>query len=604
MSFLQELKRRHVIRVVLAYLAGGWLLIQVLETLFPIFELPERLLRLVVILLAVGFVPALILSWAFEWTAHGIKPDAHVSSDSAHRTQNTRRLDRIIIVTLTIAVLFFAIDKFVVGTRPAEQDWATYAERAKAFSASIETDEVSIAVLPFSSLASTADHEHFAHGLTEELLTSLATIPKLRVSSRTSIFAIGDKGLATREIAEILGVQHILEGSVRRAGDRIRITANLIDVSSDTQLWTETFDRSLKINEILDIQTQIATHVVDALTNELLTASSLPPANGPASLEALDHYHDGLHHMRELNPLNENLESIFEKARASFEKAIALDSEWAPPRAMLGSLYHLTRKASDDPEEWLRISNEHVTKALELDASFGPAHASMAYLRTIAGDYAGAAQQYDRAISLGASLARWGKALLLRVLGRHDEALGEYLAAAAIDPLDELGRFQLFETYFCAGRFEDSVDGLNRFIGIAEGNIYARLLLASAHAHLGQTETALEQAEGIIERIGDEAPLATVFALSGKAARARAALNALAPDEPFIAIDAAPAAVLLGDRGWALDILEQAAEQVQMEMGHNERYSWLFRLRCSPVIRQLEEEPRYQRLLTRLGLPI
>jgi TolB-like protein/Tfp pilus assembly protein PilF len=603
MSFLHELKRRHVIRVALAYLAGAWLLIQVLETLFPVFGVSDRLLRLIVVVLAVGFVPALILSWAFEWTPQGIRPDAEIGSDSPERRRSTRALDRVIIVILTIAVLFFATDKFVLDKLNGEQDWTMQAARAKAFSASFDADDMSVAVLPFTSLSDSSEHEHFAHGLTEELLASLATVPKLRVSSRTSVFAISDKGLATREIAEILGVGHILEGSVRRAGDRIRVTTNLIDVDSDTQLWSETFDRQLTVGEILDVQSQIASRVVEALSSELLAETSLPKARGPASLAALDYYHDGLFSMSEFNPLDRNFDENFEKARESFEKAIAIDPEWAPPRAMLGRIYHKARNLADDENEWLHIAEKHIAKALELDPNSGPAHGSMAYLRTVAGDYSGAMQQYDLAISLGENLARWGKALLLRVLGRHDEAIDEYLAAAAVDPLDELGRFQLFETHFCAARFEDSINGLNRFIGVDENNIYARLLLANAHAQAGQTEIALEQAESIIDRIGFEAPLASVFALAGQTERARTALDTLDPNQPFIALDAVPAAVLLGETELALDILERAAEQMQANMDRDEMYSWLLRLQCPPEIRQLQSEPRYQRLLVRLGLP-
>lgn len=603
MSFLHELKRRHVIRVAFAYLAGAWLLIQVLETLFPVFDVSDSVLRLIVIVLAVGFIPTLILSWVFEWTPQGIRPDAEVSSDSPQRTHNTRTLDRVIIVILTIAVLFFATDKFVLDKLTGEQDWAMQAARAKAFSASIDAGDISVAVMPFVSLSESSEHKHFAHGLTEELVTSLATVPRLRVSSRTSVFSISSKGLATREIAEILGVGHILEGSVRRAGARIRVTTNLIDVSSDTQLWSETFDRELTVGEVLDIQSQIASQVVQALSSELLAKTSLPKARGPSSLEALDHYHDGLFSMGDLSPLGRNFEKNFEEARESFEKAIAIDPEWAPPRAMLGQIYHKARSLADDENEWLHIAEKHITKALELDPNSARAHGSMAYLRTVAGDYSGAMQQYDLAISLGENLAHWGKALLLRVLGRHDEAIDEYLAAAAVDPLDELGRFQLYETHFCAARFEDSINGLNRFVGVEENNIYARLLLANAHAQVGQTEIALEQAESIIDRIGFEAPLATVFALAGQTDRARAALDSLDLTEPFIALDAVPAAILLGETQQALNILERAADQMQAKMDRDEMYSWLLRLQCPPEIRQLHNERRYLRLLDRLGIP-
>ncbi|MDX1508493.1 MAG: hypothetical protein R3358_09460, partial [Woeseiaceae bacterium] len=195
-----------------------------------------------------------------------------------------------------------------------------------------------------------------------------------------------------------------------------------------------------------------------------------------------------------------------------------------------------------------------------------------------------------------------GKAIVFRILGRHDEAIDAFLTAAAVDPLDEVGRFQLFETYYCAGRYEESIDGINRFIEVGPGFIYARILLAAAYAQVGDRESALALAEEIAGRIGDDAPLATVFALIGDDERASTALAAVANDQPFIIVDAAPAAVLLGNPERAISMLESAADFVASEFSRSDRKSWLWRLQCSPDIRRLEGNPRYERLLERFGV--
>jgi len=603
MSLLAELRRRNVIRVGAAYLVAAWLIVQVAATIAPAFEIGAWLVRTVVVVLATGFVPALILSWVFELTPVGLRRDEDVAGESDYRRHNTRTLDRLIIVTLTIAVAYFAIDKFVFDT-DSDPEWRAAAERAKAFTETLSTDRATVAVLPFRSVSPDPEHAHFAVGLAEEILNALAAVKSLRVSSRTSAFAIGERDLPIGEIAEILGVDHVLEGSVRRAGDQVRVAATFVDARTDEQLWSRNFDRQLTVENVFEIQSQIASEVVNAL-NVTLVASANPDnkLRGPTDLRALDHYHDGLHFLNRLSPIEGEFDRDFERARESFEAAIAIDPGWAPPLAKLGALYQRGREAADDPDEALAIAERYASRALELDPRFGPAHESMAYLRTTEGDYAVALQQYDLAISLGSGQAHWGKAITLRVLGRHEESIAEFLAATAVDPLDEIGRFQLFETYYCAGRFRDAIDGLTRFAAFNVDAIYPRILLATVQAHLGERATALSLADAISRQINNETPLATVFALAGESERASRALASADANQPFITLDIAPAAVLLGDPDRALTMLEEAADRVLSGMGRSDRYGWLWRFRCSPVTRQLEGNPRYEQLLDRLGFP-
>ncbi|MDH3816652.1 MAG: adenylyl cyclase, partial [Acidobacteriota bacterium] len=233
MSFFGELKRRNVVRVGAAYVAVSWLVIQVVETLFPVFGLSDAAIRIVVILLAIGFVPAVISAWAFELTPEGFRREAEVDHDSAVIRRMTRRLDRLFLVALALALGFFVFDKFVLDPARDAEELATARQEARQEGRSdaiVESfGDKSIAVLPFVNMSSDPEQEYFADGISEELLNLLARIPTLRVISRSSAFSFKGKDVNIPEVAEQLNVAHVLEGSVRKSGNKIRITAQLIE---------------------------------------------------------------------------------------------------------------------------------------------------------------------------------------------------------------------------------------------------------------------------------------------------------------------------------------------------------------------------------------
>lgn len=266
MRFLDEIRRRNVHRIALAYLAVAWLLIQVAATVLPAYGVSEATLTILITVVAIGFVPAVVLSWVFDWTPEGLRRDTSVS-DTATASAN-KHLDRAIIVTLVLAVGYFAIDKFVIDpTRDAENMQTARDEgRADAFVESF--GDLSKAVLPFVNMSADPEQEYFSDGIAEELLNLLAKIPELRVISRSTAFTFKGKDIVISEVAKKLNVAHILEGSVRRSGNKVRITAQLIDARTDTHLWSDTCDRELE--DIFAIQDEISAKIVADLKLKLL----------------------------------------------------------------------------------------------------------------------------------------------------------------------------------------------------------------------------------------------------------------------------------------------------------------------------------------------
>jgi len=262
-SLYSELRRRNVLRVGIIYLAGAWLLIQILETLFPIFGLAETSIRIVVILLAIGFIPALVLAWVFERTPDGLRKDSEIDREADVDVRGSKTFDRVVIIVLALGMAYFAYDKFVLDPARDAEIIETETERARSEALFESYGDKSIVVLPFVNMSDDPAQEFFSDGISEELLNLLSKIQELRVISRTSAFYFKGKDVDIPTIAERLKVDHVLEGSVRKAGNRVRITAQPVDARTDTQLWSESYDR--EFDDVFAIQDEISAHVVDQL---------------------------------------------------------------------------------------------------------------------------------------------------------------------------------------------------------------------------------------------------------------------------------------------------------------------------------------------------
>ncbi|MFU8895851.1 MAG: hypothetical protein ACNA8J_05640 [Gammaproteobacteria bacterium] len=346
-SFFTELKRRNVIRVAIFYGAGAWLMLQIADVVLEVAGAPEGSLRLVAIILALGFPFALILAWVFEVTPDGIKRESELDRSTLDDARANRKLDMATIGLLVVAIMVLA--------------WSEFSGRDRAVSPVDGPRDLSIAVLPFVNMSVDPDNEYFSEGLSEELLNVLARIEDFRVAGRTSSFAFKGQQQDLRAIGQRLGVANILEGSVRKQGNQIRVTAQLIDASSGYHLWSETYDRQL--DDVFAIQDEITTEVVKALKMTLLAADqAVIEQTVKGDVQAYNHYLRGQFHARL------RTRAGLERALEEFQQAIVIDPGYAPPYAGIAMIYALldnyNYRSLDETRE---LAHRALDRALALD---------------------------------------------------------------------------------------------------------------------------------------------------------------------------------------------------------------------------------------------
>lgn len=459
MSLFQELNRRNVFRVAAAYAVAAWLVIQVAETIFPLFGFGDAPARIVVLVLAIGFVPVLVIAWAFEITPEGLKREADVDRESSITPQTAKKLDRITIAVLAVALAYFAFDKFVLDPQ-RDIDMTESAARAGAEQAREEarldmSSDKSIAVLPFVSMTEDPADEFFADGLTEELSHVLARMGDLEVTGRTSSFYFKGRNEDLRVIGETLGVAQVLEGSVRRSGKQLRITAQLINTENGFHLWSESYDREM--SDVIEIQKDIAQNVAVKLHASMLDDS---PANGLSDIaigpEAYALYLEAV----SLSPYGKG--RGLGEAQELVEKVTELAPDFAPGWNRLAAI-HGRRLIFGDPDypatpkEALGIMDDAISKALSLDPYSGEAHANLAGFAWIfEGNAAKAAPLIEHALELdpwNLELVSFAADFAKRI-GRLDEALELEELLLSRDPLCEICRFNLARSYLFAGRYD------------------------------------------------------------------------------------------------------------------------------------------------------
>jgi TolB-like protein len=431
MSFLQELKRRNVLRVATAYIVGSWLLIQVSETIFPLFGFGAAPARLVVIVLAIGFVPSLIFSWVFEITPEGLKRDADVDREQPITQGTGKKLDRIILVVLALALAYFAFDKFVLDPARDQSKFEIARQEGRTEAIVDSYGDKSIAVLPFVNMSDDANNEYFSDGISEELLNLLSKIPEMRVISRSSAFSFKGKEMSVPVIATQLNVAYVLEGSVRKAGKQVRITAQLIDARSDTHLWSETYDRELE--DIFAVQDEISAAITHALKPLLgLKLIVAPQAVVVTNTEAHDAY------LRGRYLVLQRTQSAIESAALEFEKAIALDPDYALAHAELAITTILLQSYGNLGRDESRTkAYHHAERSMALDPNLAEAHAATGFLAGGISAYEESLSHYEKAIEINPSYSdvyNW-KATEHGRLGQYGEELVARETGLRLDPL-------------------------------------------------------------------------------------------------------------------------------------------------------------------------
>jgi len=487
-GFYSELKRRNVARAGVAYLVIAWLLLQVADTLSSALHLPDWVTPFVILLLVIGFIPALVFTWVFDITPDGIVRTSDVDAGQSVSAESGRRLNYVTIAAVLMATAFLAWTKF--GTEPE-------------VSGDAAAPEASVAVLPFINMSGQEENEYFSDGLTETLLHMLAQDPNLRVSARTSSFAFKNKNLDVREIAAQLGVAHVLEGSVQRVGDKVRITAQLIRASDGSHLWSEKYDRNL--DDIFVIHDEIALTVGTALSKSLLGDADREVPDGLATdnINALDFY------LRALPEFTTGSYESMQNAEKFLKSALVADPNFTDAKTKLANTYVrqgmfgflpnkvATAKASSLFEQVLIAQPSNVSARvffvldkMAQDRSAGKPGAILAAIEQLLELVHDAPSSVEVRVEL---------AQLLQFNSKPERALEQYEIAIDLDPLNTETHNLLAESYATSRDWDAAHKQLNRSVAIEPRQIWATTILAEIHRRTGNAVEFIRQMENLAE---------------------------------------------------------------------------------------------------------
>jgi len=480
-SFLAQLKQRHVFRVAAMYAVTSWLMLQFGDVTFDPLGFPAWSQKALIILLALGLPIAVVLAWIYDVTPTGV---VRTDADSASRLSRGRKFDLVIILALVTALALTALwpDKpAVLDSAPIEVPAVT------AISAK------SIAVLPFADMSERKDQEYLADGMAEEIINLLAGIPELLVPARTSSFFFKGKATTIPEIARELGVANVLEGSIRRSGDRLRVTVQLVRADNGYHLWSQTYDRELR--DVFELQDDIANSVVQALQIKLAGGELSRRKGGTDNLEAYQLY------LRAVSARNQNVPRFTDVAREYLEEATEMDPAYG--RAWAELAFTFMNKAdigTITPAEGYERARGLAKHALELSPDLVDAHVWLQYIhRAFDWNWPAAEAEGRQAIAMAPMdpLPLAYNGMLSRTLGRWTEAEDQFRAAMEREPLDPFTTWNLGLNYYLAGRYEESEAMYLRTLELAPDFIWAR-------TYLGKTLLAQGRAEEVLEIVQQE----------------------------------------------------------------------------------------------------
>jgi serine/threonine-protein kinase len=576
-NFFAELKRRNVYKVAVAYAVVAWLLMQIASQIFPFFEIPNWAVRLVVLLLIIGFPIALIIAWAFEATPEGIKRTE--AADAAGQRSRGGAWIYIVLIGAVLSVGLFFVGRYTAGRATPQQGEATAAIPQK-----------SIAVLPLLNESGDPGDEYFSDGLSEELIAALAQINGLKVIGRSSSFRFKDRHEEPKAIGEKLGVSTLLEGTVRKQDDRVRIVAELVNAADGIALWTRTFDRELR--DIFTVQQEIARAVAESLKVTLLGSNEKSAQMASNSVEAHNAYLQAHFHFQ-----RRNVEE-YRKAITYFDQAIQLDPNYALAYAERSEVWTMIGDLTGQRATAYPKARSDAEKAVEIAPALAEAHAALGWVRFFGEwKFAEGLSELNRAKELSPANPT-ANDLLARVivyLGRIDEAERQARQAVELDPLSVATQFNLGRVLFIAGKLDEAD---------AAGRKVAELQPSASSSHRwqvfvavqrGDGETALREAQ--LEPDDGFRPfeLALAHYVQGDRKAADAALaDLVANGQSGLAYQIAQAYAVRGETDKAFEWLQIAFDN---------RDGGTLSLLIDPFLRDLHADPRYKTLLTKLGLP-
>ena len=577
-NFLAELKRRNVYKVAVAYAVVGWLVIQVSSTVLPTFHAPEWVVQTLVVLVAIGFPIALVIAWAFELTPEGLKRAEDVDLAMKRRPKSHAW----IYVVAVGAVL--SIGLFMLGR---------YGFREKN-SSTVELPAKSIAVLPFDNLSEDKSNAYFAEGVQDEILTRLAKVADLKVISRTSTQHFKSAPDNLPQIAKQLGVMNILEGSVQKANDQVRVNVQLINALTDAHLWAETFDR--KLTDIFAVESEIAKTIADTLQAKLTgsekTAMSKKPTANP---EAYELYLKGRFFW------NKRTSADLRKAVDYFNQAIAKDSNYALAYAGLADAFAMYPDYGvEAPADAYPRAKSAAMKALELDNTLGQPHAALGLVyANFEHDFAKSIGEFERAAQLDPNYAtahQWINTGL-EPTGQFDRSIAETKHAIELDPLSLIINADLAYSYFNARRFDDALAQSQKTLEIDPSFHVARGYLGLALQFKGQLAEAIPEfrtAAASNDEPFSQALLGQALARTGMRDEAQRILSRLeerARDHFVTGWSLAVIRLALGDKEGALAALDLALQQHAPE---------IVLIKYDPLFDDLRGDPHFEALVQKV----
>jgi len=576
-NFFSELKRRNVYKVAVAYIVGGWALSQGIAQVLPVFDVPNWTIRLVVLLIIMGFPIALIIAWAFEMTPEGIKRTE--AADAAG--QRSRGVAWIYVVLIGAAL---SVGLFFVGRYSASR---TTAESGRPGSLPAK----SIAVLPLVNESGDPKDEYFSDGLSEELIAALAQINGLKVIGRSSSFRFKDRKEEPKAIGEKLGVSTLLDGTVRKQGDRVRIVAALVNAADGIQLWTQTFDLQLK--DIFDVQKEIAGAVAKSLKVTLLGNDSwAAPASATDNAEAHNAYLQGHFYL-----LRRNVED-FRKAIEYYDQAIQLDPNYALAYAERGEAWaSMGDLIGERPAAYPRAQSD-AEKAVAIAPDLAEARAALGWVRFLAEwRFAEGLAELKRAKELSPANPT-ANDLLARIivyLGRFADAERQAREAVELDPLSTVTQNNLARVLFYAGKLDEADAAARKGAELQPAGAGSHRFQVLIAAQRGDGEAALREAQLEPDPGFRQFELAVAHYVRGDRAAADAALAELiANARTGFAYQIAQVYALRGEKDKAFEWLQTAFD---------DRDAGMLGLLVDPLLRGLRDDPRYKNLVTKVGLP-
>ena len=607
MNLIAELKRRNVIRMAGLYLVGAWLITQVAGTILPMFGAPDWIARSIVIVLAIGFIPAMVFAWIFELTPDGLKRDSEIPEAQSIAPQTARKMERLILILFALALMVFAFDKFVLAPKReavlVETTSQTVAAKTVA-GIDAEKNKInprSIAVLPFSNMSGDVANDYFSDGISEEILNVLASTPELQVAARTSSFSFKGKSLEVPEIAKALKVRMVLEGSVRKQGDKVRITAQLIDASNGFHLWSQTYDRDLK--DIFAIQDEIAKAIGEQLKVKMtgLTKSG-ESVSGTKNLAAYDLYLRGmaLWHKRREKELWESIDM--------FEKAVAIDPMFADAYAGQALAYAVIGDYSNRLPyvESVARARNFAERALALNPALPEPYAALANVAVSENRWPTADALLSRAIALRPSFAtayQW-RGNLLRSTGALAEGLLSLERASELNPRSGVVAQNHAFLLRVMGRDADAITRCMQVLAIdpnLEGCLGDVALAELAMGNFSAARAALEKQAAIVNPSARAQGSELIDALSGRGDKNALALRYaalpfnskfdLASQNVFESYDIPTVLMLLGEPELALANIERRANQ----LGGNADWAMML-----PQMDPIRCEPRFVAVVKKL----